>query len=215
MEYGFLKKMLSEWPTCYKDLWKNPAMFKQWSLDGSVMKQSAAVVVGNKRTSVLTMKDSERMGMSAAQERVFQISKNNQDVTMLEVEKATMSAQFERFCHELNIFFFMWELFIILQCSLIMPNTTASDDDERLLVLDFIMHMHGKDQLVTTLHRNKVSARLHLHSCPFHSNCNQADIRSSMDTIRPVKKVNTVGSIKLSAEFVGSAQRARLPWPHR
>jgi serine/threonine-protein kinase 24/25/MST4 len=35
----------------------------------------------------------------------------------------------------------------------------------------------------------------------------EADLGSGVDTIRPVKKVDTVGSLRMSAEFVGSARR--------
>jgi serine/threonine-protein kinase 24/25/MST4 len=34
-----------------------------------------------------------------------------------------------------------------------------------------------------------------------------ADIGNGVDTIRPVKKVDPVGSLKLSAEYVGSLRR--------
>lgn len=35
----------------------------------------------------------------------------------------------------------------------------------------------------------------------------EADLGTGVDTIRPVKKVDTIGSLRLSAEFVGSARR--------
>jgi serine/threonine-protein kinase 24/25/MST4 len=35
----------------------------------------------------------------------------------------------------------------------------------------------------------------------------EADLGTGVDTIRPVKKVDTVGSLRLSADFVGSARR--------
>lgn len=35
----------------------------------------------------------------------------------------------------------------------------------------------------------------------------EADLGTGIDTIRPVKKVDTVGSLRLSADFVGSARR--------
>ena len=39
----------------------------------------------------------------------------------------------------------------------------------------------------------------------------EADLGTGVDTIRPVKKVDTVGSLRLSADFVGSARSTSAP----
>jgi len=46
----------------------------------------------------------------------------------------------------------------------------------------------------------------------------EADLGSGIDTIRPVKKVDPVGSLRLSSEFVGSGRRessSSTPPTHR
>lgn len=40
---------------------------------------------------------------------------------------------------------------------------------------------------------------------------NEADLGTGVDTIRPVKKVDPVGSLRLSAEYVGSMRKDGVP----